>query len=65
MGLCFSHTTDKYGKRHYPYLEVTPLAILLWHHFFPDTRDRFYKAPVFRPKTFGTSFNPRILDKNA
>ena len=39
MGLCFSHNTDKHGKKHYPYAEVTPMAILLWHHFFPNTDD--------------------------
>jgi hypothetical protein len=36
MGLCFSHNTEKHGKRHYPYTEITPLAILLWRYFFPD-----------------------------
>ena len=36
MGLCFSKNTEMYGKRYYPYDLVTPLAILLWYHFFPD-----------------------------
>ena len=36
MGLCFSKNTEMYGKRDYPYAEVTPLAIILWYHFFPD-----------------------------
>ena len=36
MGLCFSHNTEKHGKKHYPYAEITPLAILLWTYFFPD-----------------------------
>ena len=35
MGLCFSENTKKYGKEHYPYAEVTPLALLLWSYFFP------------------------------
>lgn len=39
MGLCFSHNTDKLGKKYYPYSEITPLAILLWHFFFPDTNE--------------------------
>jgi hypothetical protein len=38
MGLCFSQTTTKFGKSKYPYKEVTPLSILLWSHFFPDTQ---------------------------
>jgi hypothetical protein len=37
MGLCFSENTKKYGKEHYPYSEVTPLALLLWSYFFPKT----------------------------
>ena len=36
MGLCFSKNTEMYGKRDYPYAQVTPLAIILWYHFFPD-----------------------------
>ena len=39
MGLCFSETTEKYGKRNYPYAEVTPLGILLWKYFFPNPED--------------------------
>jgi hypothetical protein len=39
MGLCFSETTQKYGKKNYPYAEVTPLGILLWNYFFPNTDD--------------------------
>ena len=36
MGLCFSENTEKYGKKSYPYAEVTPLSIQLWSYFFPD-----------------------------
>ena len=36
MGLCFSKNTELYGKRNYPYAQVTPLAIILWYHFFPN-----------------------------
>ena len=36
MGLCFSKNTEMYGKQYYPYSLVTPLAIILWYHFFPD-----------------------------
>ena len=36
MGLCFSKNTEMYGKRDYPYAQVTPLAIILWYHFFPQ-----------------------------
>jgi len=39
MGLCFSHNTEKHGKRLYPYAEITPLAILLWRYFFPNVDD--------------------------
>ena len=35
MGLCFTKNTEMYGKRKYPYAQVTPLAIILWYHFFP------------------------------
>ena len=31
-----------YGKKDYPYALVTPLAILLWYHFFPDIRVIIY-----------------------
>jgi len=37
MSLCFDETTEKYGKAHYPYSEVTPLALMLWNYFYPDT----------------------------
>ena len=36
MGLCFSENTEKFGKKSYPYAEVTPLSIQLWSYFFPD-----------------------------
>ena len=36
MGLCFSENTEKYGKKSYPYAEVTPLSIQLWSYFFSD-----------------------------
>jgi hypothetical protein len=36
MSLCFDETTEKYGKSHYPYSEVTPLALMIWKYFFPD-----------------------------
>ena len=36
MGLCFSENTEKYGKKAYPYAEVTPLSILLWRYFYPE-----------------------------
>ena len=42
MGLCFSKNTDMYGKEKYPYTQVTPLAIILWYHFFPDIRIILY-----------------------
>ena len=42
MGLCFSKTTELYGKSKYPYTLVTPLAIILWYHFFPDIRVILY-----------------------
>ena len=42
MGLCFSKNTEMYGKEKYPYAEVTPLALILWYHFFPDIRVILY-----------------------
>ena len=42
MGLCFSKNTKLYGKSKYPYTLVTPLAIILWYHFFPDIRVILY-----------------------
>jgi hypothetical protein len=42
MGLCFSKNTEMYGKKYYPYALVTPLAILLWYHFFPDIKVIIY-----------------------
>ena len=42
MGLCFSTNTKMYKKQNYPYAQVTPLAILLWYHFFPDIRIILY-----------------------
>jgi len=42
MGLCFSKNTEMYGKKYYPYALVTPLAILLWYHFFPEIRLLIY-----------------------
>ena len=36
MGLCYSHNTPLHGKAQYPYKEVTPLALTLWKHFFPE-----------------------------
>ena len=36
MALCFSKNTHMYNKKDYPYAQVTPLAIILWNHFFPD-----------------------------
>ena len=42
MGLCFSKNTELYGKSKYPYQLVTPLAIILWYHFFPDIRVILY-----------------------
>ena len=38
MGLCFDETAKILGKQHYPYTEVTPLAIKLWKHFRPDVK---------------------------
>jgi hypothetical protein len=34
MSLCFSETTEKHGKKNYPYVDVTLLSILLWNYFF-------------------------------
>ena len=42
MGLCFSKNTEMYGKEKYPYAEVTPLAVILWYHFFLDIRVILY-----------------------
>ena len=36
MALCFSKNTHMYNKKDYPYAQVTPLAIILWNHFFPE-----------------------------
>ena len=36
MGLCYSHNTPLHGKAQYPYKDVTPLALTLWKHFFPE-----------------------------
>ena len=38
MGLCFSENTMLYGKHNYPYVTVTPLAILLWNYFLPRVK---------------------------
>ena len=38
MGLCFDQTAKILGKSHYPYTEVTPLAVKLWKHFRPDAK---------------------------
>ena len=38
MGLCFDQKAKILGKEHYPYAEVTPLAIMLWKHFRPDVK---------------------------
>ena len=32
MGLCYSHNTNSYGKKNYPYKQVLPLALLLWRY---------------------------------
>ena len=42
MALCFSKNSEMYRKKNYPYAQVTPLAILLWYHFFPDIRILLY-----------------------
>ena len=42
MALCFSKNTDMYRKKNYPYAQVTPLALLLWNHFFSDIRIILY-----------------------
>ena len=31
-----------YRKKNYPYAQVTPLALLLWNHFFSDIRIILY-----------------------
>ena len=36
MGLCYSHNTEQYGKRKYPYKDVAPLALLLWRYHLPQ-----------------------------
>ena len=36
MGLCYSHNTQKYGKKNYPYKQVLPLALLLWRYHLPQ-----------------------------
>ena len=36
MGLCYSHNTQNYGKKNYPYKEVLPLALLLWRYHLPQ-----------------------------
>ena len=38
MGLCYSRTEKGFGKSHYPYKDVTPLALLLWRHHLPWVR---------------------------
>ena len=38
MGLCFSKTEKSFGKSHYPYKDVTPLALLLWRYHLPWVR---------------------------
>ena len=42
MALCFSKNTEMYRKKNYPYAQVTPLALLLWNHFFSDIRIILY-----------------------
>ena len=42
MALCFSKNTHMYKKKNYPYVQVTPLAIILWYHFFPDIQIVLY-----------------------
>lgn len=39
MGLCFSETTEKYGKKNYPYAPVTLLSVMLWNFVFPEAND--------------------------
>ena len=36
MGLCYSHNTDNYGKKNYPYKEIIPLSLLLWRYHLPQ-----------------------------
>merc|ERR1711892_65480 len=36
MGLCYSANANHSGKTHYPYKDVTPLALLLWQYHLPD-----------------------------
>ena len=38
MGLCYSKTEKGFGKSHYPYKDVTPLALLLWRYYLPWVR---------------------------
>ena len=51
MGLCFSETTSKHGKKNYPYVKTTLLSIMLWNSFFPGTNtteiilNLIYKEP--------------------
>ena len=36
MGLCYSHNTQNFGKKNYPYKQVLPLALLLWRYHLPQ-----------------------------
>ena len=36
MGLCYSTNAQFSGKSHYPYRDVTPLALLLWRYHLPE-----------------------------
>ena len=38
MGLCYSKTEKGFGKSHYPYKDVAPLALLLWRYHLPWVR---------------------------
>ena len=38
MSLCLSHNTELHGKKYYPYVQVTPLAIRLWKHYVPTAK---------------------------
>ena len=38
MGLCYSHNTQKHGKKNYPYKQVLPLALLLWRYHLPQVK---------------------------
>ena len=62
MGLCFSKNTELHGKKHYPYTEVTPLAILLWHHFVPYVRIILYIVyDVYEPEDRRKMYETNLL----